>query len=268
MSSIPYVTLNNGMKMPQLGLGVYLIKGQECVESVKNAIQMGYRLIDTAKYYSNEAEVGKGILQSNVNRSELFITSKIYSSGYDASLKAIDDSVKKIGSYIDLMLIHWVISDDVNTYKALEKALKDGKIKAIGVSNYFDNNLKRILNNCSIKPVVNQVECHVYCQQKEAHKMFTKNNIVMEAWSPFGGSSCRKVLSNNLLKSLGEKYKKSPAQISLKWMMQENIVAIPKTTHKERMKENLDIFDFEIEKDDIKKIKDLDKNEGFQSFWQ
>ena len=268
MSSQSYVMLNNGMKMPQLGLGVYLIKGSECVESVKNAIQLGYHLIDTAKYYGNEEEVGKGILQSNVNRSELFITSKIYSSGYEASLRAIDDSVKKIGSYIDLMLIHWVISDDVNTYKALEKSLKDGKIKAIGVSNYFGNNLKRILQNCSIKPVINQVECHVYCQQKEAHKIFTKNNIVMEAWSPFGGgSNCKKVLNNNLLKTLGEKYKKSAAQISLKWMMQENIVAIPKTSHVERMKENFDIFDFEIEKEDIKKIYDLDKNQGFESWW-
>ena len=262
------VKLNNGIEIPILGYGTYQVSSNIAEQCVLDALEVGYRHIDTAKYYRNEREVGLAVKNSGLKRTELFITTKLYSTSYDEAMRDIEDSVNKIGDFVDLMLIHWVVSNDTKTYKAIEDAIKQGMVKSVGISNYYGSDLKRILNNAKILPVLNQVECNIIQQQKDLQKELAKNNIFVEAWSPFGGGShSREVLANPIIGEIAKSYNKTPAQIILRWFVQRNIIVIPKTSKKERMKENFSIWDFELKNEDMNKIANLDTKKGYFSWY-
>ena len=257
-----YITLNNGVKMPVIGYGVYLVEPSECAKCVKEAIEVGYRKIDTAQYYRNEKEVGEGIRLSKVPREQIFVTTKTQTSGYTSTKRSIDESLRKFGfSYFDLILIHWPMGDDVGSYKALEEAYKQGKCKAIGLSNFNERQFLEIYNKFQTKPTVNQIETHLYFNQKKMNNFLKKYNCVHESWSPFGGEGA-KMLKNKTLISIAKKYGKSPAQITLRYLLDLNVVVIPKSTHKNRMIENLNIFDFKLNEEDIKILSSLDTGKG------
>ncbi len=254
-------TLHNGVKMPWIGLGVFKVQdGEEVVNSIKAAIEAGYRSIDTAAIYGNEEGVGRAIAESSVTREELFITTKVWNSnhGYEATLNAFDESMKKLGlDYLDLFLIHWPLpSQDkyVETWKALEKLYKDGRVRAIGVSNFKIHHLEDILANCEIKPMVNQVEYHPRFNQRVLHEFCKKHEIQLEAWSPLmqGG-----LLEEPILVELAQKYNKSTAQIIIRWDLQTGVVTIPKSTKPHRIVENADVFDFELSQEDMDQIDTL-----------
>lgn len=258
-----YVTLNNGVKMPILGLGVYQIDDlKECENSILTAISLGYRSIDTAQAYYNEEAVGNAIKKCGIPRKDLFITTKIWitNGGYEKAKISINESLKKLKTdYVDLMLIHQPFNDYYGTYRAMEEAYKDGKIRAIGVSNFYPDRLIDLLNFVEIKPTINQIETHVFFQQKKAHEIMNKYNIQHESWGPFAEGR-NNFFTNPILVEIGAKYKKTAAQIALRYLIQNNIVVIPKTIKKERMKENMDIFDFKLVHDDMQKISELDTN--------
>lgn len=257
-----YITLSNGIKMPILGYGVYQVTKEECERCVLDAIKAGYRLIDTAQSYFNEEEVGNAIIKSGIKREELFITSKVWIEhyGYEATIASVLESLRKLKTdYIDLMLLHQPFADYYGAYKALEDLYKEGKIKAIGVSNFYPDRLVDIANFVQIKPMVNQVEIHPYNQQIEAKKWFDKYNIQAEAWAPFGEGRGG-LFENETLKNIGSKYNKSTAQVILRWHIQRGIVVIPKSTHYTRMVENINVFDFTLSENDMNEITKLDKN--------
>jgi len=255
------IELNNSIKMPMLGLGTYYLVGKKCTDIVLKAIESGYRLIDTAAWYNNEKEVGEAIRNSSVDREELFITTKISNcTDYESALKRIEESFDRLGlDYIDLMLVHWPEGNYIEVYKALEYYYEQGKIKAIGVSNYNKELLESLLKHCKIKPVINQIETHIYFQQPSLHKYMKDNNIAHEAWSQFGEGHL-KVLEDDLIIKLSKKYNKTPAQITLNYLINKDIIVIPRTSNYERLKENINVFDFELEKEDIKKIEKLNIN--------
>ena len=260
--SIPITTLNNGVKMPFLGFGTYSLRGDICVESVHQAILSGYRLIDTATIYGNEEFVGEGIKKSGINRTELFITSKVWvdDSGYQNTLKAFDASIKKLGvDYLDLYLIHRPRGDVRGSWTAMEELYSQGKIKAIGVSNFEPLQLEELLEYANIKPVVNQIETHAFYHQLTSYKNLIEQDIQLEAWSPLAQGR-NGLFTNKTLAEIGDKYGKSNAQISLRWHFQRGVVAIPRTEQKSHMLENLDIFDFELSELDMKTIAQLDLN--------
>jgi diketogulonate reductase-like aldo/keto reductase len=257
-------TLHNGVKMPWVGLGVFLVKdGEEVVNSVKTAIEVGYRSIDTAAVYKNEEGVGKAIAESNVPRAELFITTKLWNAdqGYEETLTAFDVSMEKLGlDYLDLYLIHWPLPSHgkyLETWRALEKLYKDGRVRAIGVSNFKVHHLEDILANCEIRPMVNQVEYHPRFNQKELHDFCKKNQIQLEAWSPLmqGG-----LLEEPVLVEIANKYNKSTAQVIIRWDIQTGVVTIPKSVKPHRIAENADVFDFELSQDDMDKINALNQD--------
>lgn len=258
-------TLNNGVPIPQLGYGVWKIPDEEAEQVVGEAIQTGYRLIDTAMIYGNERGVGKAIAQSDVPREELFITTKVWNAdqGYENTLRAFDESLEKLGlDYVDLYLVHWPtpkFDTYVETYQALEKLYKDGRVKAIGVCNFDIEHLERIFTECEVKPTVNQVEYHPYLQQTELKAFCEKHDILVEAYSPLMNGTY--VLENEVIKELAETYGKTPGQIILRWHVQTGVVAIPKTTTPKRMKENLSVFDFELSEADMQRIAELDRGE-------
>lgn len=260
-----FVTLNNGIKMPQLGFGVWKVPNEEARDAVYNAIQKGYRSIDTAKIYGNEVGVGEAIAKSNVPREELFITTKVWNSdhGYEETLKAFDESLAKLGlDYVDLYLIHWPTPKYdmyIETYKALEKLYHDGRVKAIGVCNFEVEHLQRLMDECDIIPAVNQVECHPYLQQKELKSFCKEHNIFVEAYSPLMNGT--KVLEDPVIHELANKYNKTPAQIILRWHLQTGVIVIPKTVTPSRMEENMNIFDFALSDEDMNKIAELDRGE-------
>ncbi len=261
-NSIPAVTLNNGIKMPILGFGTNTLKGAICVQAVSDAISVGYRLIDTAHIYGNEESVGAGIKQSGIHREALFITSKLWvdDAGYESSKKAFQTSLDKLGlEYLDLYLIHRPRGDVKGTWKAMEELYEEGKIKAIGVSNFNLEQLEELISYAKIKPVVNQIETHVFFQQGEAYEYLKNSGIQMEAWSPFAAGR-NDIFNNETLADIGKKYGKSNAQVSLRWHYQRGIVAIPRSKQKSHMIENLDIFDFELSKSDMEAIAKLDLN--------
>lgn len=256
------VTLNNGVKMPIMGLGVFKVEdGELVVESVKSAIKNGYRSIDTASFYDNEIGVGQGIKESGVPREELFITTKVWNSdhGYESTLAAFEVSLEKLGlEYLDLYLIHWPVKEKFQeTWKALEKLYKDGKVRAIGVSNFNVHHLEDILKNCEVKPVINQVEYHPHLTQIEVKEFCEKNDIRLEAWSPLKKGV---LLSEPIIIELAEKYQKSPAQVILRWDIQNGVVTIPKSVKEHRVIENADIFDFHLSQEDMDKISALNIN--------
>lgn len=261
-NSIPFVTLSNNVKMPILGFGTNTLMGPICIKSVSDAISVGYRLIDTANIYGNEEFVGQGIKQSGMNRKELFITSKLWvdDAGYESTKKAFQTSLEKLGvEYLDLYLIHRPRGDVKGSWKAMEELYNEGRIRAIGVSNFNPNQLNDLLLYAAIKPVVNQIETNVFCQQHSSYEFLKNTNIQMEAWSPFAAGR-NDIFNNQILKEIGEKYQKSVAQVCLRWLYQRGIIAIPRSSQKTHMIENLNIFDFELSKADIKKIVALDLN--------
>lgn len=259
-----YVILNNGVKMPKLGFGVYQISKEECERCVIDAIKVGYRHIDTAQAYFNEEEVGNAITNCKVPRDELFITTKVWISnyGYEKAKESVLKSLKKLKSdYIDLVLLHQPFSDYYGAYHALEELYKEGKIKAIGVSNFAPDRLADIAAFNKIIPQVNQIEVNPFHQQIVAQENMIKRGIQMEAWAPFGEGR-NNMFQNPLLIEIGKKYNKSVAQVILRWLMQRDIVALAKSTHIERIKENFEIFDFKLNEKDMKKITQLDSKES------
>ncbi|NEU06406.1 aldo/keto reductase [Clostridium senegalense] len=255
-----YTTLNNGVKMPWLGFGTYKVEdGHTVIESVKEALRIGYRNIDTASYYDNEEGVGIAIKESGLSREEIFLVSKVWNSdqGYEKTLKAFETSIKKLGTdYLDLYLIHWPNLLHNESWRALEKLYKEGYIKAIGISNFTVKHLKNLMADAEIMPMINQVEFHPLLIQNELRQFCKKNNIQLEAWSPLMRG---KIFDNKLLKELAKKYGKTIAQIVLRWDLQMGVVTIPKSTNITRIKENSQIFDFEISEEDLFKIQQLDK---------
>ncbi len=259
------VTLANGVTMPYLGLGVFKVKdGEEVVNAVTYALDAGYRHIDTAAAYQNENGVGKAVQQHQVPREEVFITSKLWNSqqGYDAAIRAFHQSIQRLKTdYLDLYLIHWPVKEKYKeSWKALETLYNEGKIKAIGVSNFLRHHLDDLLQSSNITPMVNQVEFHPYLVQQELLDFCLSNNIRYEAWSPLMQGEAFEVEE---LKSLAQKYGKSVAQLILRWDLQKGVVTIPKSVHANRIKENAQLFDFEISTEDVAKMDSLDRGKRF-----
>ena len=255
-----YKILNNGIKMPILGIGVYEIPERETRRVVEDAISIGYRSIDTAAMYYNEKAVGEAVRSSGVPREELFVTTKICDSCYtgEDTLRSVDHSMKLLGlDYVDLMLIHWPVGNPVIMWKTLEELYQKGVFRSIGVSNFYPNTFPQIASMAKIMPVLNQCESHVFYQQRKMLEYLRAYNVELEAWSPLAEGR-HGIFKNPTLTSIGEKYGKTAAQIALKFLIQNGIIVIPKTTHIERMKENIDLFDFTLSEDDLLEIKRLD----------
>lgn len=256
-----YVSLNNGVKMPKLGYGVYQVSNEECERCVLDAISVGYRSIDTAQAYGNEEAVGNAIKKCGVPREELFITTKVWISngGYENALKSLKESLKKLQTkYIDLVLIHQPFNDYYGTYRAMEEGYKKGWIRAIGVSNFYPDRLVDFCNFVEVKPAINQVETHVFQQQKTAHEYMVKYGVQHQSWGPFAEGR-KDFFTNPLLCEIGKKYGKSSAQVALRFLIQSDVVVIPKSTHKERMIQNIDVFDFTLNDEDMNAIRNLDE---------
>lgn len=257
---IPVIELNNGQKIPQLGYGVYLIPNGETEKCVLEALKIGYRHIDTAHVYGNEKEVGSAIKKSGIPREEIFVTSKLWITEYGQgkTILQIDKMLKRLDlEYIDLLLLHFPFNDYIGAYKDLEKAYEEGKVKSIGISNFENQKLEELCENAKIKPVLNQVELHPYFQQNNLRKRMEKYNTKIEAWAPLGHAMTN-IFKEEIIVKLSQKYKKSPAQIILRWDIQRGIITIPKSEKPERIKENFEIFDFELTENEIKQIDDLD----------
>lgn len=256
-----YVTLSNGVKMPQLGYGVYQVTKEEGERCVLDALKIGYRSIDTAQSYFNEEEVGNAIQKSGVSREEIFLTTKVWVEhyGYEACKKSVFESMKKLKTdYIDLMLLHQPFGDYYGAWRALEELYEEGKLRAIGISNFYPDRMVDIASFSRIRPMVNQIEIHPHNQQKTAKEWNEKYGLQLEAWAPFGEGRGG-IFELPELKTIGEQYKKSAAQVILRWHLQRGIVVIPKSTHIERMEENLKVFDFELADKDMDIIAKLDK---------
>ncbi|WP_054950932.1 aldo/keto reductase [Numidum massiliense] len=257
------VKLNNGIAMPQLGFGVWQVEDDKVTAAVEKALAVGYRSIDTAKVYENEAGVGKALKQSGIPREDIFLTTKVWNSdqGYEQTLKAYDESLKRLGTdYVDLYLIHWPTPEYdtyVDTYKALEKLYKDGTVRAIGVCNFESEHLERLFNECEIKPVLNQVECHPYFAQKPLKQFCAEHDIYVEAWSPLdqGGE----VLQDEAVRTIADAHGKSPAQVVLRWHLQQQTIVIPKSVTPSRIEENYDVFDFVLTDEEMATIDGLDR---------
>lgn len=254
------IVLNNGVEMPQIGYGVYQVAPSECERCVSDALKTGYRMIDTAQAYHNEEGVGAAIRKSGIPRDELFLVSKVWISnyGYEKALASIDESLRKLGTdYIDLMLLHQPFCDRYGAYRALESAYKEGKLRAIGVSNFYPDHFIDLASNVEIVPAVNQVETHVFDQQTEAQQYMKEFGTYMMAWAPLAEGR-NNFFTNPVLERIGNKYGKSVAQVALRWLLQRDIIIIPKSTHIERMEQNLDILDFTLSETDMVEISRLD----------
>ncbi|MBC9713428.1 aldo/keto reductase [Streptomyces sp. TRM66268-LWL] len=263
MSKVPTITLNNGVPMPQLGFGVWQVPDAEATGAVATALEAGYRSIDTAAVYGNEAGTGKALTTSGIAREELFVTTKLWNSdqGYDSTLRAFDTSLAKLGlDYVDLYLIHWPLpSKDLylDTYKAFEKIYESGRAKAIGVSNFTVETLERLLGETSVVPVINQIELHPQLQQAELRALHAKHSIATEAWSPLG--SGKGLLEVPTIVAIARKHGRTPAQIVLRWHLQVGNVVIPKSVTPSRIAENIDVFDFELDTEDLTALAALDE---------
>ncbi len=259
-----YRLLNNGVKMPVLGYGVYQVDPAECERCVSDAISVGYRSIDTAQAYSNESGVGNAVKKSGISRDQFFITTKVWitNAGEQAAAKSIETSLKELKTdYIDLLLIHQPFGDYYGTYRAMEKACRDGKVRAIGVSNFYPDRLIDINNFCEIKPAVNQVETHIFQQQKAAHAVMEKYGIAHESWGPFAEGR-KDFFTNPTVMAVGEKYGKTVAQTALRYLIQSGVIVIPKSVRRERMEENLNVFDFKLSESDMSALSALDEGES------
>ena len=265
-----YTILNNGVKMPLLGYGVFLVSPEECERCVLEAISTGYRLIDTAQAYYNEEGVGEAIAKCSVPRSELFITTKVWitNAGEEKAARSIDESLRKLKTgYVDLLLIHQPYGDVYGSWRAMEKAYKDGKARAIGVSNFQKGRFYDFAYHADVKPMVDQLQCNAVMQQNGIQPVLDGFGTKMMAWGPLGGQGSDAIFSNETLKQIGGKYGKTASQVALRWLTQRGIVAIPKSAHKERMAQNLDIFDFSLADDDMAAIAGLNlHDEGAVDF--
>ncbi|MFI8653720.1 aldo/keto reductase [Priestia megaterium] len=259
------VILNNGIEMPILGFGVFQMNDEnECEQAVYDALMAGYRLIDTAASYQNEKEVGRAIKRSGVPREDLFITTKLWvqDTGYEKTKSAFTKSLERLQlDYIDLYLIHQPFGDVYGSWRAMEEMYRDGKIKAIGVSNFYPDRLVDLITHNEVVPAVNQVETHPFCQQVESAQLMKENNVQIESWAPFAEGK-NDIFQNELLLSIAETYNKSVAQVILRWLTQRGVVVIPKSVRKERIVENFNIFDFELSTEDMEKIAKLDTKES------
>jgi diketogulonate reductase-like aldo/keto reductase len=255
------VTLNNGVEMPLLGFGVFQVTDlAECERSVLDAINTGYRLLDTAASYGNEEAVGKAIKQSGVERKELFITTKVWvqKDGYEGTKKSFENSLKRLGlDYLDLYLMHQPLGDVYGTWRAMQELYKEKKVRAIGVSNFHPDRLIDLIVHNEVVPAVNQIETHPFHQQIETQQFLQENNVQIESWGPFAEGK-NNLFTNKVLSSISKKYNKTVAQVVLRWLTQRGVVAIPKSVRKERMEENFNIFDFELSAADMEEIKTLD----------
>ena len=254
------IKLSNGVLMPQMGYGVYQIEPEDCERCVMDAISVGYRMIDTAQAYLHEEAVGKAWKKSGVRREDLFLVNKVWHSNYGEgqTMKSIDESLRKLQTdYIDLMLLHQPFCDRYGAYRDLEKAYKAGKVRAIGVSNFFPDHLVDLAANMEIAPMVNQVETHVFDQQREARKYMDEIGTHIMSWAPLAEGQ-NNIFSDPVLTKIGEKYGKTAAQVALRWLLQSDVIIIPKTVHKSRMEENLNLFDFTLDADDMEAIALLD----------
>lgn len=259
-----YITLSNGIRMPMLGYGVYQVSNEECERCVLDAIDVGYRSVDTAQAYHNEEAVGKAIEKCGVPRSELFLTTKVWISnaGYEKAKASIDMSLQNLRTdYIDLLLIHQPFGDYYGTWRAMEEAYRAGKLRAIGVSNFYPDRLVDLCRFVNIKPMVNQVETHVFQQQTQAREWMNKYGVAHESWGPFAEGR-KDFFTDPVLCDIGQKYQKSAAQIALRFLIQRGVIVIPKSTHKERMKENFEIFNFTLTEGDMQKIAALDESKS------
>lgn len=255
-----YVKLNNGVRMPQIGYGVYQVTKDECERCVLDALDAGYRMIDTAQSYFNEEEVGSAIRKSGVNRNDIFLTSKVWieNYSYEKCRESVLESMRKLGTdYIDLMLLHQPFGDTYGAWRALEGLYREGRVRAIGISNHYADRMVEFASFTEIHPMVNQMEIHPLNQQKELIRWAEKYNIQLEAWAPFGEGR-KGLFENPVLKAIGDRYGKTTAQVILRWHIQKGIVVIPKSVHKERMEENLSVFDFSLTDEDMMRISGLD----------
>lgn len=261
MAKFSYKTLNNGVKMPQIGFGVYQIPdANQAQQVVSDALEVGYRMIDTAASYFNEAAVGKAIKESGIKREDIFVTDKLWVQdyGYDNTLKAFDTSMKKLGlDYLDLYLMHKPYGDYMGSWRALQRLYEEGRIKAIGVTSFWNERLADLINFSDVKPAVNQIETNVWWQQWDSQKFMEEQNVQPEAWAPFAEGN-KDDFNNPILKKIAENHDKTTAQVMLRWLIQRNFIVIPKSVHKDRMKQNLDVFDFELSQDEMDQIKTLD----------
>ncbi|MFF8289833.1 aldo/keto reductase [Streptomyces sp. NPDC016309] len=263
MSKVPSITLNNGVSMPQLGFGVWQVPDDEAAKAVGTALEAGYRSIDTAAIYGNEKGTGEAVAASGIPRDELFVTTKLWNSehGHDATLRAFDESLARLGlDYVDLYLIHWPVpSKDrfVDTYRALEKIQADGRARAIGVSNFLPAHLERLLGETSVVPALNQIELHPQLQQAEARSFHARHGILTEAWSPLGQG--RGLLEVPTIIAIARKHDRTPAQVVLRWHLQLGTIVIPKSVTPSRIQENIDVFDFELDADDLAALAALDE---------
>ena len=259
------IKLTNGVEMPLLGYGVFLVPPQEAEQCVTDALEVGYRLIDTAQAYYNEEGVGAAWRKSGLRREDLFLVTKVWISnaGEERAYKSIDESLRKLQTeYIDLLLIHQAYGDVFGTWRAMEKAYREGKVRAIGVSNFQAGRFFDFAHYVELKPMVNQLECNALSQQTDIESVLGEYNTRMMAWYPLGGQGTDGIIKSELLASIGAKYNKTAAQVALRWLTQRGIVAIPKSSHKERMAQNIDIFDFSLSDDDMAQIAKMNQHDA------
>ena len=251
------IKLSNGIEMPLLGYGVFQVSPDECERCVSDALSVGYRLIDTAQAYANEEGVGEAWTKSGLRREDLFLTTKVWisNSGEERAARSIDESLRKLKTdYIDLLLIHQAYGDVFGTWRAMEEAYRDGKLRAIGVSNFQEARFFDFQHYVEIKPMVNQLQCNAMIQQRGIEPLLTEKGCTMMAWGPLGGQGVDGIIKSELLGSIGAKYGKTASQVALRWLTQRGIVAIPKSTHRERMAQNIDIFDFTLTAEEMEQI--------------
>lgn len=264
------IKLVNGVEMPLLGYGVFRVNPEECERCVSDALNVGYRLIDTAQAYGNEEGVGRAWRKSGIARKDLFLVTKIWisNSGEGKAATSIDESLRKLDTdYVDLLLIHQAYGDVFGTWRAMEKAYKEGKVRAIGVSNFQAGRFFDFAHFVDVKPMVNQLQCNVMAQQNDIQPILQETNTRTMSWGPLGGQGVDGIVKSELLASIGQKYGKSAAQVALRWLTQRGIVAIPKSSHIERMQQNFDIFDFSLTKEDMEKIATMNQSDaGFIDF--
>lgn len=260
-----YIKLNNGVEMPTLGYGVFLVSPDDCEACVSNALSVGYRMIDTAQAYQNETGVGNAWRKSGIKREDLFLVTKVWISnaGEEKAAKSIDESLSKLQTdYIDLLLIHQAYGDVFGSWRAMEKAYRDGKVRAIGVSNFQAGRFFDFAHYVDVKPMVNQLQCNPMIQQTGIEPLLAQTDTKMMAWGPLGGQGVEDIVKSKQLAEIGNKYGKSAAQVALRWLTQRNIVAIPKSGHKERMVQNLDIFDFKLSTDEMAQIATMNRHDS------
>lgn len=265
-----YVKLINGVEMPLLGYGVFRVSPGECERCVSDALKVGYRMIDTAQAYGNEEGVGRAWRKSGIPREELFLVTKVWVSnaGEERAAASIDESLRKLDTdYVDLLLIHQAYGDVFGTWRAMEKAYREGKVRAIGVSNFQAGRFFDFAHFVDVKPMINQLQCNVLAQQQNIQPILAETETKTMAWGPLGGEGADGVVKSELLIAIGQKYGKSAAQVALRWLVQRGIVAIPKSSHIERMQQNFDVFDFTLTRDDMVQIETMNQSDaGFINF--